>query len=362
MTTCTPVENAMDALTRILAASRTQSAQRPGILEMLTDADTAMAELARALDRLDDFGILCPGDDLAKRTREARALWAGLPAGDRIDNMAPLVAASPTLSAMSRAAVTFTGGTRFSQKHIEISRRVGSELSDFPQYVSQLAGTSRVSDDGTFLVAAGAVDKLERTLAWMNAQKLIEGFRIEFTHGTGAAAKWLPKAKGRTPAHSRAWRVVRGTVAAEYRSLLAGDWLTAYAAWIAADQFERLGVAYELFTKLEYELPADLGGGRSDIDVLVRTDDILVCIECKSGNLTASSGKGPSAIEKTVADAARLEKVFSRLGLELERRFPLVHTGRTADAAQHLDAGELPVFLLTPSEIRAAVETLGRVA
>lgn len=361
MTTCPPVEDAMATLARILTTSRDRSAKAPGILAMLDDADAAVAQLSQQLTLLDDFGVLCSGEDLATRMRGARTLWNSVEAGHRVADVSALVAGSPVLSDLTRAAVTVTAVERFSDDHIAISRRLGSELAAYPQYVAQLAGTSR-SADGTFLISPAAAEQLESTLAWLASAGIADGFRIEFTHGGGENAKWLPKAKGRMPGHSRAWRVVRGEVAPEYRSLLAGHWLTAYAAWIAADQFERAGADYEIYTNVEYSLPPDLGGGRSDIDVLVRTDDLLICIECKSGNLTARSGDSLSALDKTAADAARLETVFQRLDLALERRFPLVHTGRTAEAALRLPEGEVPLTLLTPSEIRVAVESLGRAA
>ena len=133
----------------------------------------------------------------------------------------------------------------------------------------------------------------------------------------------------RNPENARSWRVRRGTVADEDARFLNGHWLTAYAYSIARDQFDRVGKPYEIYSNVVYALPVDQGGGRSDIDVLVRTPTLLLSIECKAGRvLTKLTDNRPTAAAKTLTSAARLDRILTDMHVTTRREYRLVHLAR----------------------------------
>jgi len=348
------------SLTDIVRSARDAGTHGPAVVASFDHVETAIIELQHALAELQLLVVLDRATPAPDPTAAARAVWDSFPAG-RVGDPAALVKASPTLSAMTQAAVTVRSADIFTPEQFELARVIGAEISGHPQYAQALAGKHP-----TFRVTPKAVAGMQRVLAWLDARGILTGSSVEFSfsHQDKPGTTWntLTGKPGSAPEKARIFRVVAGTLREDYRAFLGGHWLTAYAAWIAADQFERLGTPHEVYTNVAYDLPADLGGGHSDIDVLVRAGDLLLCIEAKSGPVLVTRN-GPSAARKTAQSAARLEKVFARMDLDVQRSYQLLYIERSDETRDQIaralsESGETPVGLMTPDSIRVAIQEL----
>lgn len=359
-------EDLLRQLEAILRGTAQQARLAPVPAAKLTGTIEGVEHLATMLADLQTLVVLEDLTDAGHGMDAARSQWETLE-GDRVVTaLDDLVATSPTFAALHQAAVTFTSATRFGAQRLRIATTLGSHLATYPRLVGQLAapktrpGTAR---DTSFPVDADAVAPLGRALAALTDAGVITNFhlkgRVLRPDGSPTWRDWR-KAQHEGATH---WRVWRGTVADGWAEFLNGDWLTAYAYAIAHDQFERAGEPFEIYSKVTYALPADLGGGRSDIDVLVRTADVLLCIECKSGVVLKDFGDG-SAAAKTAASAERLDALLATMEVPLTRMYQLLYANcaneSPTDVARALSTGRVPVMLATPADVRQMVLRVAR--
>ena len=103
-----------------------------------------------------------------------------------------------------------------------------------------------------------------------------------------------------------------------------------------------------------------MGGGRSDIDVLVRRADKILLVECKSGSVLTSHHGKPAAIDRVAENASAFDHVLTKMDLRLDRHYLLVHAGHESneelrDALARQDT--VPVEPVLPGELRAKVNS-----
>lgn len=347
----------------IITQSKSSQGHGPAVIDMFVEAESALDTLDAAIAKLESFVVLTGIPEEGRRMEEARSIWMGLPPERRAGDPTDLVAASPTLAALSQAAVNINAVERFSDAQIELATVLGSNLQAYPHYVQQLA-----DEGGDFMVSPKAVEALRTVLRWMESRSIAQGFVLEFTYTpfTSKTKEWQTLSGKSLPTKAVSFRVKNGSIAEGRRAFIGGHWLTAYAYWIALDQFQRLNVPFEIYTNVEYSLPADLGGGKSDIDVLVRTSRLIVCIECKSGAVTVAKS-GPSQARKTAISASRLEAVFAKMGIDLERSYSLLYLPRASDdpkvVVAELAAGtgsNITMETMTPETTRTIVQDLSK--
>jgi hypothetical protein len=358
MTVSTP-EEMLERIEGILTCSQNGS-HGPVVEQKFALVHERIGDLRAALTDLSGLVVLqcAPSED--DRMTAARHIWENLSGGVASTDVAELIAESPTLSALARSAVQVKSVQPFSAEQIRVARILGREVADRAHYVGLLA--RKAHEDG-FRIDLAHVPNMLVVLRELHRAKLIEGFHVEFSFKPGDRAEWRELRGGKLPEQTQAARVVRGTVAPDAVSFLSGHWLTAYAYWIVRDQFTNAGVPFEVYTNVVYDLPDDLGGGRSDIDVLVRSSKLILAIEVKSGWLLKEQ-HGVTQAAKTAENAERFERVASRLDLGIERRHLLLHTGRKEEpdaaiaAAIESAAPGIEVQPVVPTAMRGEVQKL----
>jgi hypothetical protein len=113
-------------------------------------------------------------------------------------------------------------------------------------------------------------------------------------------------------------------------------------------------------SNVAYRLPRDMGAGTSAIDVLVRTDEHILMMECKWGQVTRSFSGRPTPAQKARQHAQRLDRVLGDVGVTLRRSYLLVHLGHEVDAGvgETLAASTPSVTALEPKHLRAHITRL----
>jgi hypothetical protein len=113
-------------------------------------------------------------------------------------------------------------------------------------------------------------------------------------------------------------------------------------------------------SNVAYRLPRDMGAGTSAIDVLVRTDEHILMMECKWGQVTRSFSGRPTPAQKARQHAQRLDRVLGDVGVTLRRSYLLVHLGHEVDAVvgETLAASTPSVTALEPKHLRAHITRL----
>lgn len=103
-----------------------------------------------------------------------------------------------------------------------------------------------------------------------------------------------------------------------------------------------------------------MGAGTSAIDVLVRTAEQMLMIECKWGQVTRSFSGRPTPAQKARQHAQRLEQVLGGMGVTLRRSYLLVHLGHDVDAGvvEALAASTPSVRALEPQQLCAHLTRL----
>lgn len=350
-------------LEAILRGTAQQTKLAPVPAAKLSDALDGVEQLASMLTDLQALVVLDDVEDAGHGMDAARRQWESVACDRVVTRVGDLVATSPTFTTLHQAAVTVRSVTRFGPERLRVATILGQHLAAHPRYVGQLAVPSTRPDgspDLTFPVSHDASESLGRALAALTQAGIIDHFclkgRVTRPDGSRIWRDW-PHARREGATQ---WRVWRGNMAAGWAEFLSGDWLTAYAYAIARDQFERAGEPFEIYSKVCYTLPADLGGGTSDVDVLVRTADLLLCIECKTGWVLKDFGNGTAtAAAKTIAGAERLDAILSTMGVELNRMYRLLYVNTVnespTDVTRALAASGVPVMLTTPSDVRQLI-------
>lgn len=342
----------------ILTAAQEQGRHGVRVEELLTAAIGTTRTLADELTELQGYIILERDEPELGQMRQARDVWSDIPEDAVHRDVQTLVATSPTLRALHRAAVETRSVFRYSATSLQLAAKLGALAERHPRHVSSLL--PRPTDrHPSFRIEADAVTAMTAVIAALSDAGAIRGYQVQaqFT-GKDGGVFWRPASyasKFRVPV---AWRLMRGEVAPEFRDFLGGHWLNAYAYGIAEDQFTRAGVPFEVYSNVEYLVKADLGGGASDIDVLVRTSDLVLCLECKSGRVLR--GGGVSAAEKTVRNAQRLDAALDRMGVDLRREYHLLHLEAEAETSAAIAAAMVDsvvrIRVTTPREIRALIQ------
>jgi hypothetical protein len=94
----------------------------------------------------------------------------------------------------------------------------------------------------------------------------------------------------------------------KFDHLISGHWFSAFAYSIIVDHLDRLALDYEIYTLVRYSAPRDVIRSSGDLDVVVRTGEKILMIECKSGILRHVEERDDFAEIAEKAEALR--KVF----------------------------------------------------
>jgi hypothetical protein len=318
---------------------------------------SALALVSNRLADLQQFVVLERTEPDVDQMNKARVAWDNLPADRDVRDVKELVQLSPTLDTIYRASVTVTSVHRFGPERLKVAELLGREAARFPRYIGQLV-PRRNDKFNTFHISEASVDGMRHIIDELTRLGAIKDFSIMGQlHNKEGKKYW--KAQREIPKHWKpdAWRVLRGTVSPEYQPFLMGHWLTAYAYGIARDQFERVGSPFEIYSNVTYELPGDLGGGSSDLDVLVRTPDMVLSIECKSGRVLMGN---PTQAAKTRLNAERFDRILDTMEVSLQRIYQLLYfdsAEEPLDTVADAVAGESAKILVTmPRAVRLTIQ------
>ena len=330
--------------------------------QLRSELGDLIATVRKAYERLrhiDDEIIDLSVDD--SRVADAQTMWAELSPGvhgDTSEELAPLIAQSPTLCELYQAGIELLNVRRFSDQHRAIADAMGNAfresrdvLDAFRRSVSQL--------DGKVRFIRKDLDVVMRLFSALRRAGLVADFETELY--SLRDKKWLPM-KRRRLHHlknpGQRLRIIYKVPDGYMRSFIEGDWLTAHTAGIVSDHLERNGIDHEIFTMLAYKAPSEIVDDRSDIDVLVRADDHIVLIECKAGRLDLNgSAEGlTSMIDRTAA----IETVLRRtIGFEGTLDALLVFDPRLTpvDPVQKRLEGT-PIRTVAPEDLRETIHHL----
>jgi hypothetical protein len=351
------IDTILDELGAVLTRTREQSLA-PLAAERLASATDALEAFRTALTGLRE-GVVLTETTESDQVDRARARWESLPEQPSAAELSELIALSPTLATLHRAGLNVIAAQRFSPERIEVAARIGELLTAAPHPLAMLADHAE-----GFSVPAEAVDGLGKVIAELQRRGVVTGFELggRITPAEGKPF-WVVREKLRPNSQPTHWRTRSGTVAPEWVTFLRGDWLTAYAYGIAKDQFERSGASFEIYSKVRYQLPRDLGGGSSDIDVLVRTSSTMLAVECKSGSVLKTFGDKPNAAEKTAHDAARLDAVLVEMDVTLARHYELLYLPTAAQRPTAVAAavgGSVRVDPIVPADLRRQIQRIAQ--
>ncbi|MES2178559.1 MAG: hypothetical protein V4550_11935 [Gemmatimonadota bacterium] len=285
----------------------------------LERARELIAEAAALLEEVDrDFVPLV----LRRRDRplsDCRAVWAALPAG-RLPAKEPpvksLIDKSPTLSTMYRGGLNFIDFCRFAKEDLDRASVI-AELFDsrhpywdeFRTAVTQNRPWIKFSP--TFEVAPAV-----QIATLLRAGGILETFRCEVFVKRDSTWAAIDDKKARALLEKFRVRLMFALAPVpQLTTLVSGDWLTAVSLKIVADHLERNDFDFEVYSKVGYETAEGLRKVRGDFDLLVRSHQKVLAVECKSGRLDASRGD----FEEMAAKAERLSQVFAlnQAGIEL---------------------------------------------
>jgi len=349
-------------LNDILVATRETTNLAPLPAQKLDETIAAVDAVKERLLDLQMHVVLVEGSQDDDDMDGARRLWELVDADQSIAVSDALISASPTLSTLHRAALTIRSFHRFGDERLRLAGLFGEVASTHPQYIGLLASRNSESHK-TFQIAADVVPGMTRVLSALSDAGATSGFQLQgYFEPKNGKPFWKDRNSFPISWKPSKWRIWRGEVKSEWTRFLAGDWLTAYAYCIAYDQFMRAGAPFEIYSKVEYQLPSDLGGGRSDIDVLVRTADQVLCIECKSGRVLTSHNGSPSAALKTLRGAERLDQLLDTMEVGLDRTYQLLYLcppgEDPAEVRGAVDVGRVPLLVSTPADERRLVQRL----
>lgn len=147
-------------------------------------------------------------------------------------------------------------------------------------------------------------------------------------------------------------RVPTPMLTKEWRRIVSGHWFTVLAYTVMEEHLEALGADYELLSNVEFESGIEFGRLRGDFDVLARTSDTLLLIECKSGRLT----KDHQSFREIVDKARLVERVLEDAGAEIPVRSALLYNPYATEPDVVTEALEgTCVTALQPRELRRFV-------
>ncbi|MFT3797734.1 hypothetical protein [Microbacterium sp.] len=343
----------------ILTRTREARQHPPAVERMLAESMSTAGILSEQLAELQQFVILEAEEPDTNEMIQARTAWDQLPADVDAKGVRELVLLSPTLSTLHRAAVTVTSVHRFGDEKLKMAAFMGQVAGRFPRYIGMLVPRPNDKFPG-FFIDASELNGMERLLERLAHVGAIKDFKLlgQFKNKEG---KQYWKERSEVPKHRTAekWRVLRGTVASDWEPFLTGHWLTAYAYQIARDQFERVGAAFEIYSNVRYSLPGDLGGGSSDVDVLVRTSDIVLSIECKSGHVLTGQ---PSQASKTLRNAERFDRILDTMEVSLKRIYQLLYLESDKEPAEDVSravtGGKVDLLVTMPRAVRLTVQRI----
>jgi hypothetical protein len=347
----------INELVEILTQTRDARPHPTPIETKIRETLSALGDIADQLTDLQQYVILERYEPDLDQMNKARIAWDNLPADTDVRDVDELVQLSPTLDTIYRASVTVTSVHRFGKERLKVAELLGREAARFPRYVGQLVPRKNDKFPG-FHISEASVEGMKRILDELTRLGAIKDFSISAQlHNKEGKKYWKPIADVPKQWTIDAWRVVRGTVSPDYQSFLTGHWLTAYAYGIARDQFERVGAPFEIYSNVNYVLPGDLGGGSSDLDVLVRTSDVVLLIECKSGRVLMGS---PNQATKTRLNAERFDRILDTMEVSLQRIYELLYFDSADEPFEKVAeavAGETAKILVTmPRAVRLTIQ------
>jgi hypothetical protein len=238
-----------------------------------------------------------------------------------------VVAQSPTLQGLSRNGIDIQGAYKFSETEIAIAKILGSKFKSFPQYVNQL----RSADKNSFTVSPSRAKATNSAMRGLEDLGVISGFKMKVRMNSHSGpSRWSSFNPERPLLEDGAYMATYKKVADEHRQLLSGHWLNAYAYFVALDQLQRLKEPFEVYTRVNYELPIDVAQDRGDFDLLARGAHSFLFIECKAGNLWNERAR--DGLDTVRYKADQLEEVFAKVGEgNIRRHYVLLCSPRERD-------------------------------
>jgi hypothetical protein len=310
-----------------------------GLLEKLKEAQTQLTHLS---DYLDDSEVFGAAGDVV----ENQDFWESLPAGyyvnldhsqanttlgykglslkvdgpeirRRSEQLKQLYTVkSKTLNQLFKATVDILSIRRFSEGEIKFASELGNNF----QYL-QWAWHDQFKRN-VWVEENGIVNRPLQTQAPWGPQQIRQFLTLAKT--TGLISGWKEWQEG--PAAF--FKIADDGLTVESVKFITGGWFEAYASEVVKNTLSRRTDSYESYTEVEYWTKQAFGGYvTGDFDLLVRINDTVIMIECKSGHIKSDQTK------KICAKTNLLKTTLKQMGV-LKFLFILVFSPLKARANQ----------------------------
>ena len=268
-----------------------------GLLEKLNAAQTQLTHLSDYLDDSEVFGVT--GDVV-----ENQDFWESLPAGYYVnldhsqagttlgykglslnENGAEIrrrseqlkqlyTVKSKTLNQLFKATVDILSIRRFSGGEIKFSSDLGNNFQHLQwAWHEQFKRNVRIEENRVInnplqTSAPWGPQQIKQFLNLARSTELISGWE-EWQEGTATYFK-----------------IADDGLTVETVKFMTGGWFEAYASEVVKNTLSRRTDSYESYTEVEYWTKQAFGGyATGDFDLLVRINDTVIMIECKSGHI-----------------------------------------------------------------------------
>lgn len=281
-----------------------------GLLEKLKDAQTQLANLS---DYLDDSEVFGAAGDVV----ENQDFWENLPAGyyvnldhsqasitlgykglslkvdgpeitRRSEQLKQLYTVkSKTLNQLFKATVDILSIRRFGEGEIRFASELGNNFQhlqwawneQFKRNVRVEEG--RVTNYPLQTAAPWGIQQIRQFLTLAKSTELISGWD-----------EWTNKRTDGSDSIITFFEISSEGLTAETVKFMTGGWFEAYASEVVKNTLSRRTDSYESYTEVEYWTKQAFGGyATGDFDLLVRINDTVIMIECKSGHIKSDQTK-----------------------------------------------------------------------
>lgn len=217
-----------------------------------------------------------------------------------------LVEQSVLIGAIHRSGVDVKGRTVFSPDEIKLARTIVGNFDQFSGPLASFRSAAKGKQGDWIMHAPGGSDIFD----FFDALVAIGAVNVKFVN-VRKDGKWQPFRWewGRASKPSQNFFICYQLVDTKVGHFITGDWMTAFVSDVIRDHLERNNIRHELFAKVRYEGPVDLGHSKSDFDVVALQvgQRTAHSFECKSGRLTEAE------VADVIAKGSHIKDVLERL-------------------------------------------------
>lgn len=323
----------------------------PAIKEELGELYEQVSAVEERVREIEGLYAIDYTDTVDSKIEDANEIWDATPAGTVSGKQLEAIRkASPLLSELHVNGLDFPKAQKFSDQEAKLSSWIGDNIDSMSNILHSFRRERRNPQDETeFTILTHNQRALDLVLNGLKKDGVLQGRRILTKSKEG---RWLPfKWEWLRDDPKQEIMIVYEKTDAGLAQLLKGEWMNSYVHSIIADQLSRREIPFELYTNVEYKVPADVTRSKSDFDVIGRFRDRIVCVECKSGRLEAGRGHFKYIKQRT----EHLQNLISSVGFgDAELMFFLVYDpDMTKEQVVQKQLENEPITPLKLNEVRA---------